>query len=183
MAQAEPTEPSFSIFVRVDLRSHVVYELEPSFCVEVLLRKVEGLRRKARSDESLQYCGRVLNLAHTLRECDLMKDAEVQLVPRGRGGVDPAKVRRDVAAGKERSPSSVSKLRAEVAKASSPAAALSSPAEASSSSHTAEGGKRNARMAAVGHTVVAAVGVSNALLEPLVKKLLSVKASRIESQK
>ena len=100
-----------------------------------------------------------------------------------RGGVHPAKLRRDVAAAKEASPSSVSRLRAEVAKASSPAAALSSPAEASSSSHTAEGGKRNARMAAVGHTVVAAVGVSNALLEPLVKKLLSVKASRIESQK
>ena len=42
-----------------------------------------------------------------------------------RGGVHPA--------AKEASPSSVSKLRAEVAKASSPAAASSSPAEASSS--------------------------------------------------
>ena len=59
-----------------------------------------------------------------------------------RGGVHPAKLRRDVAAAKEASPSSVSKeaspssvskLRAEVAKASSPAAASSSPAEASSS--------------------------------------------------
>ena len=50
-----------------------------------------------------------------------------------RGGVHPAKLRRDVAAAKEASPSSVSRLRAEVAKASSPAAASSSPAEASSS--------------------------------------------------
>ena len=50
-----------------------------------------------------------------------------------RGGVHPAKLRRDVAAAKEVSPSSVSKLRAEVAKASSPAAASSSPAEAPSS--------------------------------------------------
>ena len=49
------------------------------------------------------------------------------------GSVHPAKLRRDVAAAKEASPSSVSKLRAEVAKASSPAAASSSPAEASSS--------------------------------------------------
>ena len=70
------------------------------------------------------------------------------------GGVHPAKLRRDVAAAKEASPSSVSKeaslssvsklrkeaspssvskLRAEVAKALSPAAASSSPAEASSS--------------------------------------------------
>ena len=50
-----------------------------------------------------------------------------------RGGVHPAKLRRDVAAAKEASPSSVSKLRAEVAKASSPAATSSSSAEASSS--------------------------------------------------
>ena len=67
------------------------------------------------------------------------------------GSVHPAKLRRDVAAAKEASPSSVSKeaspssvskeaspssvskLRAEVAKASSPAAASSSPAAASSS--------------------------------------------------
>ena len=50
-----------------------------------------------------------------------------------REGVHPAKLRRDVAAAKEASPSSVSKLRVEVAEASSPAAASSSPAEASSS--------------------------------------------------
>ena len=77
------TETIFSLFVRHD-RSYVLLELTPSLRIEVVARTLEEKLRVA--DASLQFGGKVLNPSLSLHDCGLNKDANLRLVPRGRGG-------------------------------------------------------------------------------------------------